>query len=386
LFFTSELGNSLRDLVFLRLVAVTHLFEIGAQFRSFGLYHLVEPLHVFNGNRSDGFVIVSNKDGLAQRSSNKRGTLRLRLRHLRQIDIVFLSDLLHFVVAFLQSFLLRFFFRCELSKATCQLLLLFAPLITSTRRELVDLCHSEEIKGSPFFNIFASVFLRPLSRQDAAALVDGYLNEADLSVSPDEKELVIALGGGHPFFIQMAGHYLVEAKYTNLPASSLPGHVISAFEEQADPHFTYLWSHCSESQKIILLAAISLNRQKPSKKTVPTIENLTRLHSRAPLDVPELVKRGMLLKREGTENYHLFSPSLERWIGREIAAAPEEQETPDSVQEWVSQSGQSLGTPVQGVLPKFKRKYWPLVSSVLKELSFELAASATFELLIKALT
>ena len=260
------------------------------------------------------------------------------------------------------------------------------PLITSTRRELVDLCHSEEIKGSPFFNIFASVFLRPLSRQDAMVLVDGYLKEAELSVSPDEKELVIALGGGHPFFIQMAGHYLVEAKYTNLPASSLPGHVISAFEEQADPHFTYLWSHCSESQKIILLAAISLNRQKPSKKTVPTIENLTRLHSRAPLDVPELVKRGMLLKREGTENYHLFSPSLERWIGREIAAAPEEQETPDSVQEWVSQSGQSLGAPVQGVLPKFKRKYWPLVSSVLKELSFELAASATFELLIKALT
>lgn len=260
------------------------------------------------------------------------------------------------------------------------------PLITSTRRELVDLCHSEEIKGSPFFNIFASVFLRPLSRPDAVALVDGYLKEAELGVSPEEKELVITLGGGHPFFIQMAGYYLVEARYKNLPAASLPNEVITAFDEQADPHFTYLWSHCSESQKIILLAVMSLNRQKPSKKTAPTIENLTRVHPRAPLDVPELVKRGLLLKREGTESYHLFSPSLERWIGREIAAAPEEQESSDSVQEWVSQSGQSLGAPVQGVLPKFKRKYWPLVTSVLKELSFELAASATFELLIKALT
>ena len=38
------------------------------------------------------------------------------------------------------------------------------PLVTSTRRELVDLCHSDEIKGSPFFNIFANVVLRPFGR------------------------------------------------------------------------------------------------------------------------------------------------------------------------------------------------------------------------------
>jgi hypothetical protein len=31
------------------------------------------------------------------------------------------------------------------------------PLVTATRRELIDLCHSEELKGSPFFNIFANV-------------------------------------------------------------------------------------------------------------------------------------------------------------------------------------------------------------------------------------
>ena len=38
-------------------------------------------------------------------------------------------------------------------------------LLPATRRELVDLCHSEEIKGSPFFNIFANVVLRPLPRR-----------------------------------------------------------------------------------------------------------------------------------------------------------------------------------------------------------------------------
>ena len=54
------------------------------------------------------------------------------------------------------------------------------------------------------------------------------------------------------------------------------------------------------------------------------------------------------------------------------------------MQQWLIESGQAVGSPIEGVLPKFKRKYWPVVSSVLKELSFELAGAATFELLVKA--
>ena len=40
-------------------------------------------------------------------------------------------------------------------------------VITATREALVDLCHSESIKGSPLFNIFASVILRPFDQDDS---------------------------------------------------------------------------------------------------------------------------------------------------------------------------------------------------------------------------
>jgi len=40
-------------------------------------------------------------------------------------------------------------------------------LITATREPLVDLCHSAAIQGSPFFNIFASVILRPFKTEEA---------------------------------------------------------------------------------------------------------------------------------------------------------------------------------------------------------------------------
>jgi len=258
------------------------------------------------------------------------------------------------------------------------------PIITATRRDLVDLCHSDEIKGSPFFNIFANVVLRPFSREEVFALVHSYTQDSVLRLSPNDAELVYQLGGGTPFFIQMAGYYLVEAALKGIPRDSLAAAVAADFDTQADPHFTYLWSHCSESEKITLLATISLRRQKRSRKTISNIENLAHLHARAQLDVANLVKRGVLLK-EADETYRPFSPSLERWIAREIVATEQEQETEDGVRAWVKSSGQDLSEPVQGALPHFKRKYWPVISTVLRELSFGIAGNATYEILINAL-
>jgi AAA+ ATPase superfamily predicted ATPase len=257
------------------------------------------------------------------------------------------------------------------------------PLVTATRRELVDLCHSEEIKGSPFFNIFANVVLRPFSREEVYEMLDGYLANTNLNFSPKEKELVIRLGGGYPFFIQMAGSYLLEAKWKGLEGETLLQEVYANFDAQSDSHFTYMWSHSSESEKITLLAVISLDRQTPARKTIPTIENLAAIHSRVHLDVPELVKRGLLLENRAEKTYRLLSPSLERWIAREISAVPGQEETQASVQEWLAAGGRDEMEVVSGILPKFKKKYWPVVSGVALDLSMELIGAVTWEILTK---
>ena len=257
------------------------------------------------------------------------------------------------------------------------------PLVTATRRELVDLCHSDEIKGSPFFNIFANVVLRPFSREEVYRMLDGYLVETALSFSPQEKELVIGLGGGYPFFIQMAGNYLVDAKQKGYEGDELLREVYASFDAQADSHFTYMWSHSSESEKITLLAVISLDRQKATKKNTPSLENLAAIHSRAHLDVPELVKRGLLLENRAAGTYRLLSPSLERWIAREISAAPGEEESQASVQAWLAAGGREEMEPVSGLLPKFKKKYWPVVSGMAMDLSLELIGAVTWEILTK---
>jgi hypothetical protein len=245
-------------------------------------------------------------------------------------------------------------------------------LIPATRRELVDLCHSDEIKGSPFFNIFANVVLRPFPRGDAAKLVYGSLADTGMDLPTAERDFVLKLGGGHPFFLQMAGYYLVEGTAQGLSGEALAGFLEAQFSEQADPHFSYCWSHSSESEKITLLTILALNQAKPSKQNIPNLENLTRLHSRAKLDTVSLIKRGLLEESDGV--FALFSPSFGRWIGREVTAGPEEQEAPAEVEAWLAEGGLERLQPVKGAFPKFKKKYWPIMGEVLKELSFELVA------------
>lgn len=258
-------------------------------------------------------------------------------------------------------------------------------LVTGTRRELIDLCHSEEIKGSPFFNIFVNLVLRPFSREKVLEMIAGYIARTELSVVDRELEMILQLSGGHPFFVQMAGYYLVEAKWKNEAGDELITNIVNNFDKQSEPHFQYFWSHSSESEKITLLTILTLGEKKASKKTRPTIENVTRIHARAHLDIPELMKRGLLLENREEGTYAIFSRSLVGWIMREISATAGKEESQETVQDWVREVNPDNPKALNNVLPKIKKQYWPIVKTVVSELSFELIGAATFEILTKTL-
>ncbi len=246
-------------------------------------------------------------------------------------------------------------------------------LLSATRRELVDLCHSDEIKGSPFFNIFANVVLRPFSTTDAASLINRYLSSLDQHFLPEEKDFILRLGGGQPFFLQIAGHYLVEGKTQGLAERPLFERVAADFALQADPHFSHQWNHCSESEETTLLGILALQREQPAQKSAPHIERLQKMNPRARLDVVTLGKRGLIV--EADERFSLFSPGLERWILNEIMTSPGEEETPASVEKWLGSGKHEKTESRKGLLPKIKKKYWQVVSGVLSEIAFDLTDS-----------
>jgi len=54
-----------------------------------------------------------------------------------------------------------------------------------------------------------------------------------------------------------------------------------------------------------------------------------------------------------------------------------------SVETWLESGGRDELDPVSGVLPKFKKKYWPVVSSMAMDLSVEFIGAVTWEILTK---
>ncbi len=253
-------------------------------------------------------------------------------------------------------------------------------LVTATRRELVELCHSEEIKGSPFFNIFANVVLRPFSRDEVEEMLTCYTGAPPEGMPAAQRDLVWHLAGGLPLFTQIAGYYLEEGRQEGRTADQLREYALANFEQQAASHYAYLWSHCTESEKITLLMILTLNQQKKqSSKAVPNAENLARLHPRAAQDLAALLKRGLVEDRAGV--FVLSSAPMTRWIGREIMAAPGEEESQQSADEWLKSGGHKDLKDAGSALPKFKKKYWPILGDIAKELSFEFVAGGAIELI-----
>ena len=250
-------------------------------------------------------------------------------------------------------------------------------LVPATRRELVDLCHSEEIKGSPFFNIFATVVLRPFTIEQAYELLKRYSSNTGFDFTPEEVTFITNLVGGYPIFTQIGGYYLFDGKQQGLEGNQLLEYVIESFREQADQHFTYYWSHSTDSEKITLLSAMALEM---NKKAAPTEAKIKEMNARASLDINELVKRGMMVKRG--ETVRVFSPVFEQWITLEVSAIPGEEENVSTVEEWMREGGEDHLDPVKGVLPRFKKKYWKTVSNVVKEFSFEMIQSVTVDMIM----
>ena len=96
-------------------------------------------------------------------------------------------------------------------------------LITATRLDLVEIAHSEEVRSSPFFNIFATINLRPLSEEDIEDMLDGYLEETGTSFGQDSVEHVLSLSGRVPFFSLFRWRYTSCSRPTNRGKTSRVG-------------------------------------------------------------------------------------------------------------------------------------------------------------------
>jgi serine/threonine-protein kinase len=187
-------------------------------------------------------------------------------------------------------------------------------LITASRRELVELCHSREVAGSPFFNIFANIDLGLLTLDEAWELMDKALAGTAVIFDQVEREYLQQMTGCHPFFLQMAGHFLFEAHTRRLNEKERRSFTIEKCKRQVASHFADYWDRSNHDERSVLAALAQLSGMESGDNLGLTeLEQLVGYSARM---LRQLIRRGLLLKVG--EKVGLFSPLLGEWIAHEV--------------------------------------------------------------------
>jgi serine/threonine-protein kinase len=121
--------------------------------------------------------------------------------------------------------------------------------VTTSGRDLQQLCHTERIADSPFFNIFSNLFLTRFERDEALALIQDPSSRAGIGLTPYVPD-ILDLAGLFPFFLQMA----CSAFFEQLAEGSALdlGRARASFQEEAEPHFKYIFEHFDDDQRGVL--------------------------------------------------------------------------------------------------------------------------------------
>jgi AAA domain len=235
-------------------------------------------------------------------------------------------------------------------------------LVTSSRLDLIELCHSPAVRSSPFFNIFANINLRQFSLEESQLMISRSLDGSSVRFSAAELDHVLDLAGLQPYFLQMACWLLYEAHQAGLAEADRRSFVAERFRTGAIPHLMDYWDNSGDHEKIVLTAAALLERTATASRGFSRDE-LLRVFARGARSVEQLEKRGLIMSRD--DRYRLFSSVLGPWILDQIAAELSEEQ---SYQEWLAENGK-LMEPITGkqskqlrdILPKIGTRYRRLI-------------------------
>jgi hypothetical protein len=202
-------------------------------------------------------------------------------------------------------------------------------LITSSRRELIELTHSDEIRSSPFFNIFANINVRLFSPEEARALVATALDGDTIAFAENEMDALLEFAGAHPYFLQAACHFLYEAHAQALPETAREKFWRSEFRKQAAPHLAEYWRHSDDKEKIVL-AALALSADAQASGANEWDANaLHALLARSERVLAHLDKRGLVRRLQN--HYVPFSAFWREWIVGSLSEQTFELETGETI-------------------------------------------------------
>jgi hypothetical protein len=127
--------------------------------------------------------------------------------------------------------------------------------LTASKRSLYDLTYQHaDTLSSPFFNIFSEERLALMPPAEANTLLTALSSMNGYTpFGRRETEWLIDLAGPHPFFLQIAGSYLVGLNSNGAMSEETLGQIEKRFKAEAEDHYRYLWNQLDLAEQTALL-------------------------------------------------------------------------------------------------------------------------------------
>lgn len=238
-------------------------------------------------------------------------------------------------------------------------------LVTSSRRELIELCHSEAIRSSPFFNIFSNVNVGLFTEEQARDLIETSLEPTGVQFEDDIIRLIYRMAGLHPYFLQAACHHAFEAYRRPMPLLERAQFIADQLYQEAAPHLANYWHTSDEYEKIVLTVLALLERRGRAGDQRFDMSDLHEYYARSDQTMARLEKRGLIT--EHAEGYKLFSAAFSDWIAQEITDITNDAQTYD---EWLrlnrstfDKLSNTARQEIGQILPKISSKYRDLIAT-----------------------
>lgn len=139
--------------------------------------------------------------------------------------------------------------------------------ITASARPLIQLTYSgksQEILSSPFFNIFAPLFLGLLPEAEARSLICGPSSDQGASFPPGLEDFIYHLAGGHPLGLQVACFYAFDNPDNMVEIEQKTSQELAA-------HFQYYWHNLTPLEQTALRQVNELAERAQSDTTLRAV-------------------------------------------------------------------------------------------------------------------
>jgi AAA+ ATPase superfamily predicted ATPase len=173
-------------------------------------------------------------------------------------------------------------------------------LIVATRRPLDEVCGDVRFMGSPFYNNFVYLHLRPFNQREADSLLDQMLKETSVVFSTGDRALTYELAGTHPLLLQAAAACVFDARKEAGEAVVDRRLVLERFMDLTEHQWQDLWRWSTSGEQDVLMR---MGRDA---------HDATALLKRRPDERRRLLERGLIVG--DADAYRLFSPMLRHWL------------------------------------------------------------------------